>query len=318
MYFPLKKEPLKEFRTSMLLNESVDVEYINESLGGFGAQYTEADKLSNAVITMLNGGFNDFETSIDIDGVNMPIKIHLEVNDSLLSAMNFKIDPRGKHTENGVKISYLQMNGAIPSFVRNTMKETELKDKIKNQVSHELMHGNIFSKRAESGVEIDDAPRNYIQIIQVLENLDYGIIREIAYAMYVSYYQERQAVVSSEYSQLLELIKPRDIEELKRQKYDYILNVFKNSIKKTESYYTYNYIKNKLCPYIESLPQEKINEISLELAKYGILFNNGLKSEMKKIYKMADGALRDVVRNAALFFNTHFIDNQNGQNWKIS
>lgn len=314
MYFPFKKEPLKEFRPSMLLNESVDVEYLNESLGGYNKQYETAGKLSDAIITMLNGGFNDFETSIDIDGVNMPIKIHIDMTDSLLSTMNFKIDPRGKHAESNVKINYLQMNGTIPSFIKNVLKETELKDKIKNQISHELMHGNIFSKRAESGVEIDDMPSMYPKIIQVLEKVDYGIIREIAYAMYVSYYQERQAVISSEYSQLSELIKPRDIERLKTQKYDYVLNVFKSSIEKTESYYTYNYIKNKLCPYIESLPQEKINEISSDLAKHGILFTNGLKNEMKRIYKMADGALRDVVRNAALFFNTHFTDDKNGQN----
>ena len=314
MYFPLKKEPLKEFRPSMSLHESTEVEYLNESLGGYNTQYETADKLADAVITMLNGGFNDFETSIDIDGVNMPIKVHIEVTNSLLSAMNFNIDPRGKRIENGIKIEYLQMNGTIPSFVRNTMKETEFKYKIKNQISHELMHGNIFSKRAESGVEIDDIPSMYPQIIQILEKVDYGIIREISYAMYVSYYQERQAVVSSEYSQLSELIKPRDIEGLKKQPYDYVLNVFKSSIKKTDSYKTYYYIKNELCPYVESLSEQNISEISTSFTKYGISFTNGLKNEMKRIHKMANGALRDVVRNAALFFNTNLIDNQNGQN----
>lgn len=314
MLLPREGIKLKEFKPSMLLNESADIEYLNESLGGYSTQYETADRLSNAVITMLNGGFNNFETSINIDGVIIPIKIHVEITNSLLAAMNFKIAPYGKHFESEVKIEYLKMNGEIPSFVKNTVKETELKDKIKNQISHELMHGNIYSKRAESGVEIDDIPEKYQQIIQILDSVDYGIIRDIAYAMYVSYYQERQAVVSSEYTQLMELIKWNTIEELKKQPYGHVLNVFKNNIKITEAYKTYAYIKNKLCPYIENLSQEKIEEISRQLSKYGVTFNRGLKNEMKRIYKMADGALRDVVRNAALFFNTNLINEENGQN----
>ena len=313
MYFPLKKEPLKKFKPSMKLNAIDEVKYLKESLGGFSAQYELADKLSNAIITMLNGGFTEFETNINIDGCSTPIKVNLEVTDSLLSDMFFRISPAGKYIENKAKIEYLQMDAKLPSFIKNAYGAQEIKNKIKDKISHELMHGNIFTKRAESGVEIDDAPQNYPQIIKILETIDCGIIRDIAYAMYASYYQECQAIISSEYAQLDALIDNETKNALKSQPYEYTMQFFKRCVKMTEAYQTYAYIK-QLSEKINGLNENEIRSIEQNLSTYGLTLKDGLKNEMKKTSKLANGALHDVTRNAALFFNKELNAEYNEQN----
>ena len=69
-----------------------DVNYINE--------------LSKAVITMLNGGFSNFEANIDFGGFNVFVKIHLETANLPLYAISVKSCFENKQLENGEKLNY--------------------------------------------------------------------------------------------------------------------------------------------------------------------------------------------------------------------
>ena len=296
---PYKKEKKYRFEP-YFLNKPTEVSYINESLGGFSNQYEIAERLAQTVMQMHDNRINTLETTLDIDGAKIPFVVKISGAGVSNQA---QIIPLGTKNENGEILECLELTVFIPVFSRFANDKEELYKDVKTQITHELMHGNIFSKRSIAGVKIDDMPQYYSACINIIEN-DIGPIKDIAYAIYATYYHEIQANVSSVYSELNCSINEENVKFLQNSNYDYMLKVFKMFLMNTEAYKIYYYIVNTVCKKFFNYNENGIKELEKELESKGLVLQNGLVAIMKKVQKLAEGALKDVVRNGVLYFNT--------------
>lgn len=296
---PYKKEKRYRFE-SYFLNKSTEVSYINESLGGFSNQYEIAERLAQTVMQMRDNMINTLETTLDIDGGKIPFVVKISGAGVSNQA---QIMPLGTKDENGETLECLELTVFMPVFSRFANDKEELYKDVKTQIAHELMHGNIFSKRSIAGVKIDDMPQYYSACINIIEN-EIGPIKDVAYAIYATYYHEIQANVSSVYSELNNSINEENVKFLQNSGYDYMLRVFKMFLMNTEAYKIYYYIINTVCKKFFNYNENGIKELEKELEDKGLVLQNGLVATMKKVQKLAEGALKDVVRNGVLYFNT--------------
>ena len=295
---PYKKEKRYRFEP-YFLNKPQEVNYINESLGGFSNQYEIAERLAQTVMQMRDNMINTLETTLDVDGTKIPFIVRISgagVNNQA------QIMPLGTRDENGETLECLELTVFMPVFSRFANDMDELYKDVKTQIVHELMHGNIFSKRAIARQEIDDMPQYYGACCNIIEN-EYGPIKDIAYAIYATYYHEIQANVSSVYSELESAINEDNVKFLQNADYDYMLRVFKMFLMNTQAYKIYYHIAKEVCDYVFELNEIRIKDLEKALNGKGLILHNGLVSTMKKVQKLAEGALKDVTRNGALYFN---------------
>lgn len=295
---PFKKEKRYRFEP-YFLNKPQEVSYINESLGGFSNQYDITEQLTQTVMQMHDNNIDSLETTIDIDGTKIPFIIKISKAGVINKA---QIMPLGTRDENGDVLEALELTVFMPVFSRFANDKKELYKDVKAQIAHELMHGNIFSKRATAGEDLNDMPQYYSACINIIEN-EIGPIKDVAYALYATYYHEMQANISSVYSELECAINEENVKFLQNSSYEYMLLVFKMFLMNTEAYRIYYYIINTVCKKFFNYNENGIKELEKELNDKGVILQNGLISTMKKVQKLAEGALRDVTRNGALYFN---------------
>lgn len=175
-------------------------------------------------------------------------------------------------------------------------KESVSKNKQISQISYKLMHANILFNQNKHKSLKNDTPSYYSNALSMKENIGsdnmYGAF---AYALYNTYYQERQAFISETESELNTLIK-----KLK----DATNDTLKDAVKDTTGYQVY---ANNIY-YLKRLKND--NEAQKRL--FGLLktYNINLsESEIaKKIDEMlilSENTIRLIYRNAMLIFENN-------------
>ena len=165
------------------------------------------------------------------------------------------------------------------------------------------MHGNIFSKRISNKQDINIVDW-YSGIKNIISNEKDDLARKVAYSLYACYYHERQSIISSTYTQLLEIFTENRLTFIRNkikdfsteEKYSYLSKIYKENLIKTESYQTFLMIRN-IC---ETLSKGQIKTLEKMFNGYGININ--LSKEVSKMKIISNEALKDVCRNGSLFF----------------
>ena len=279
---------LKQYLKPKLICENKQsIQILYEALGVFNGQYQIAELIGCVVFDML---INDISsqtiTNIDNECINN-VEIELDTNTIMpnISGSIIKLNPTTKTI--GIRISMPQsLKGKNSSITQK---------RIQNVIVHELMHGNVFLKRFDNDAEIEDAPEYYNVILYMMGVADANsIIYKFCYALYATYYQEVNAIISPTNIQMYNILgygKDNSNDEIK------------NAIRKTEPYLIYSTILYDTIPILENLSDEDIETFIIsELKKLDIdnFTVDFIRKKIKHIKLIAMKALRNVFRNAML------------------
>lgn len=258
---------------------------ITESLGAFQDQYALSKEISDLAYYMF---MKNIKKNIYNPLNNKEIKvIDLTVLVNPIHILHATII--GVNGEDGKVIIELH----IPEAYRMANKDKVI-NAISNVVVHELMHGNVYIKRINNKVDnVVDTPFYYDKLIYILRSVsEKHICRKFAYALYSTYYQEVNAMVSQANIQLSNIIgygtKTND--------------EIKNNLPKIEAYQIYNEIVKDTIPKINSMTNEEIeNNIVNIFKQFNIQISVKFVRDMcKKMNKIATEAIKNIIRNTIL------------------
>lgn len=289
-----------------------EISFVNEALGSFNKQPEVAKSITKEFVDMVNNNEHERDFEIEIDGEKIPVHLVLVITKDLVGKTYASTMPRGNIVGDDIILTDLEFTLYLSQFDRLSFDSKQIFNKIVSIVNHELMHGNIFNKRISNDKNIDIVSW-YGGIKTIIENERNELIRNFAYAMYACYYHERQSIVSSTYTQLLELFPESRLEFIKNKikrfsneaKYDYLLKLYKESLIKTESYQTFLIINN-MC---NNLSNKDIDFINKAFVGYGLKVN--INKEMIKMKTISNESLKDISRNGSLFFYEFLLNNIN-------
>lgn len=277
-YFTPKKKVTENIQSRRL---------IDEALGSFDGQYHLADLISQVAYDMfIDNVHNQTIENIDNESIKQ-VFIELDTNTLLPQIKGTIVSLNLEEKKIGLKLMISPKLKKVNSAI--------VKKRIKNVITHELMHGKIFLSRLENDVELEDAPDYYNAIIYLMgvSNED-SLLYKFCYALYATYYQEVNAIVSQTNIQMYNILgygKEHSNDEIKL------------AIMKTEPYQIYSMILHDIIPTLENTDDErvkseivdKINE--LDVCKLNIGF---VKESIKRIKLVAMKALRNIFKNAML------------------
>lgn len=308
-YIPLSVLENKEIK-NCLLEESIleEISFINESLGSFNKQSDIATTLSRQIISMLDNDEKTKDTKIEIDGEIIDIQLVLVRSSSLLNKTYATTEPYGEVDDGNIILTKLVFTVYISQFDVLSYDRDNLFNKLVSIINHELMHGNIFSKRISNKQDINIVDW-YNGIKNIIGNERNDLARNVAYSLYACYYHERQSIISSTYTQLLEIFTENRLTFIRNkikdfsseEKYDYLSKIYKENLIKTESYQTFLMIRN-IC---ERLTKDDIKMLEKIFNGYGVKIN--LNKEINKMKIISNEAIKDVCRNGSLFFNEYLL-----------
>ena len=304
-YIPLSSLKEEKSLENCLLKEPIlnEISFINESLGSFNKQIDIANVLSKEILEMLDNGNKKKDISIEINGEKIDTQLVLVRSSSLLHKTYATTEPYGEVNDGNIILTKLVFTVYISQFDVLSYDRNNLFNKLISVINHELMHGNIFSKRISNkqGINIVDW---YDGINNIIYNERNDLARNVAYSLYACYFHERQSIISSTYAQLLEIFNEDRISFIRNkvkdfsdeEKYNYLLKVYKENLVKTESYQTFLMIEN-IC---KNISNNEISVIKNIFKGYGI--NIDLGKEIEKMELISHEAIKDVCRNGSLFF----------------
>lgn len=292
-----------------LLKEPIlkEISFINESLGSFNRQIDIANVLSKEILDMLDNGNKEKDISIEINGEKIDTLV-LVRSSSLLHKTYATTEPYGEVNDGNIILTKLVFTVYISQFDVLTYDRNNLLNKLISIINHELMHGNIFSKRMSNKQDINIVDW-YDGIKNIIYNERNDLARNVAYSLYACYYHERQSIISSTYTQLLEIFNEDRISFIRNkikdfsdeEKYNYLLKVYKENLVKTESYQTFLMIEN-IC---KNISNSEVSVIKNIFKGYGI--NIDLGKEIEKMKLISHEAIKDVCRNGSLFFHEYLL-----------
>lgn len=265
---------------------------ILEALVSFNNQHNLAIELANVVYNNYLKNILNFEyltTNNDI------FKVKLIIDDtSMLNRFNASI----------IALNDIEKSITIKIYLSSQIKKQDSRyiiNQLTSSITHELMHGNVFLKRLNNNnVEISDEPIYYPNIISVIQTVDPDtILYKFSYALYATYYQEVNAIVSQTSTQLYNILGYGS---------NHNNETIKNAIKNTEPYTIYNMILNEVVPCIENMTDSLIENLIIKpLKQFNInLTINDIKKKTKYIKLISEKALHNILRNAML--QTHNIN----------
>ena len=262
--------------------------HINESLGMFDKQYEIADKLSINIYDMIVNKEKHKVFSVDSDNINF-VDVLIDKNILKTNAEIYGFNDETKTVKLTVNLNEMDLKDKN-SFIRL----------MKNILTHELMHGNIFLHRYLNGEDINDIP-DYYDICQKIFNNKIktsAVYQEFAYALYSIYYQEMQSIVSQTYVQIENYYKQHNIKP-NRENFKYVL-------KKIESYSTYYGNINRTVPLIKFMLSYDEKHFLEGLEEVGFNFDKKtLEKYLNLIIKRSEEAIKNIDRNAMLFYYEH-------------
>lgn len=308
-YIPLSILENKEIK-NCLLEESIleEISFINESLGSFNKQFYVASTLSRQIIFMLDNDEKTKDTKIEINGEIIDEQLVLVRSSSLLNKTYATTEPHGEVDDGNIILTKLVFTVYISQFDVLSYDRDNLFNKLVSIINHELMHGNIFSKRISNKQDINIVDW-YNGVKNIIGNERNDLARNVAYSLYACYYHERQSIISSTYAQLLEIFTENRLTFIRNkikhfsseEKYDYLSKIYKENLIKTESYQTFLMIRN-IC---ERLTKDDIKMLEKIFNGYGVKIN--LNKEINKMKIISNEAIKDVCRNGSLFFNEYLL-----------
>lgn len=280
-----------------------DNEFVNEALGSFDKQNEIAGQIVDILADMWKNNETSGHKDIVLNGETIPLELEIDRSDSLTDYTRAEMNAMGHKDDGGTVFTGLKMKVTISQFDAYSLRGNDLKDKLLPIVAHELMHGNMFSLRIGHGKDIGTV-KWYDTVVRILKGEKNETVRKFAYSMYACYFYERQAIISSTYSQLLEMFGPDRIEFLKNKTksmdkqmaYDYLLKIYKNGLFETEAFQTYSMV-SRFCKELTAGDIYIINRIFI---KYG--YEIKAEDETDHMLNVANEALKDVARNGSLFF----------------
>lgn len=161
-------------------------------------------------------------------------------------------------------------------------------------IAHELMHSNIFYNRYYNGQDIYDKPEEYNNSLDLKNDTeDDMIISGFAYALYNTYYQEIQAMVSQTNTEIQSLYNGKKIDN----------NTLTNAIKNCTAYKIYS---NNLmvCSKLKNNEAKK-KELLNYLNKYKININD-IDNKINYIEEVSKKTIDRIYKNAMLYFEDGF------------
>lgn len=293
-----------------LLKEPIlkEISFINESLGSFNRQIDIANVLSKEILDMLDNGNKEKDINIEINGEKIDTQLVLVRSSSLLHKTYATTEPYGEVNDGNIILTKLVFTVYISQFDVLSYDRNNLFNKLVSIINNELMHGNIFSKRIFNKQDINIVDW-YDGINNIIYNERNDLARNVAYSLYACYFHERQSIISSTYTQLLEIFNEDRISFIRNkvkdfsdeEKYNYLLKVYKENLVKTESYQTFLMIEN-IC---KNISNNEIRVIKNIFKGYGI--NIDLGKEIEKMELISHEAIKDVCRNGSLFFHEYLL-----------
>lgn len=269
----------------MEINNSADY-ILNESLGSFKMQKEIAKYIAKNVVDQQFSPVVVDLSSFDNEFFKMANVIPYFMSVMEPSAAIDKVDSDG----------IIRIVLTLSHFYKESVSKNKQISQISYIIAHELMHANILFNQNKHKSLKNDTPSYYSNALSMKENIGsdnmYGVF---AYALYNTYYQERQAFISETESELNTLIK-----KLK----DATNDTLKDAVKDTTGYQVY---ANNIY-YLKRLKND--NEAQKRL--FGLLktYNINLsESEIaKKIDEMlilSENTIRLIYRNAMLIFENN-------------
>ena len=264
---------------------NVNDNIISEALGSFNNQHNLAIELANVVYNNYLKNILNFEYLTTNDDI---FKVKFIIDDtSMLNRFNASI----------IALNNIEKSITIKIYLSSQIKKQDSRyiiNQLTSSITHELMHDHVFLKRLNNNVEISDEPIYYPNIISVIQTADPDtILYKFSYALYATYYQEVNAIVSQTSTQLYNIL-------------GYGCNhnneIIKNAIKNTEPYIIYNMILNEVVPCIENMTDLLIESLIIKpLKQFNInLTINDIKKKTKYIKLISEKALHNILRNAML------------------
>lgn len=159
------------------------------------------------------------------------------------------------------------------------------------------MHGYIFFQQ-EPTEETLDIPEYYGKALAIMRHGDYEneIVQDFAYALYSTYYQETQEIISQANTNVKLLMQTKNITNPSSS--DLV-----KLIKQTEPYNIF-YNNIHVAKHILSMSDDALKTIVINpLQKYHINADiQWIKNQCEKTIKVSQNALRKIIRNGMLIF----------------
>lgn len=260
---------------------------ILESLGSFPKQRQMSDKITEKLFDKVYG-------------------IH---QDTFFVGLEEFGDPNIKIAE----ITWERGNGQTEAFLKNLTKDGKIMiqvnislfdlrgiskemffEKISYIIAHELMHSNIYYKRLANGQDIHDTPKYYNNAIVMYRNCDDLLFKYFAYAMYNTFYQERQAMISQTETLIFNQLNREDVKNNKN-----INKIISDLVKESDAYEIYSF-NIKVCQELKDNTERKEN-LKKELEKYFIKIYD-IDKLIDKIDSISKETINRIYKNTMLYF----------------
>lgn len=260
---------------------------ILESLGSFPKQRQMSDKITEKLFDKVYG-------------------IH---QDTFFVGLEEFGDPNIKIAE----ITWERGNGQTEAFLKNLTKDGKIMiqvnislfdlrgiskemffEKISYIIAHELMHSNIYYKRLANDQDIHDTPKYYNNAIVMDRNCDDLLFKYFAYAMYNTFYQERQAMISQTETLIFNQLNREDVKNNKN-----INKIISDLVKESDAYEIYSF-NIKVCQELKDNTERKEN-LKKELEKYFIKIYD-IDKLIDKIDSISKETINRIFKNSMLYF----------------
>lgn len=273
-------------------NEDLLLEYIDEVAHKLNNQSNIGDKITDAIYAdLLKVNKAVFKTVVNVSEFNTYVD---EVT------INVFID-------GNLRDSYAQINDFSPIIIElhvskywDLIPEVELKNGIKKSIVHELMHGNIFTKKynkikgydRETIIKsLNDYPQYFPDINRIISfvNPD-SLIYRFSYALYTSYYHETQAFIAQSDVYFKDIFINNKNRKLDNEKLRGILKncqeyqIFVQNIEVVNTIRRMSYTETKVF----------ITEFNSLLSQQNSMDDVTLYGLLKKIEQVAHGALKSI------------------------
>lgn len=269
------------------LNES----YLNEALGEFATQYSIADEISEVVLDMIR--LHTDERYFSFKGEYRWKKCNIKIiysEDSPIKFMSTSAVYQGSSdTEIHIDIK-LSRNDVL------SLSQNELKNKLIPIIAHELNHGHTVVNTYNATGDIPAYPKLYNKVVNIIQgDIDTNsIVYKFAYGVYITSYLEVPAFVSQTTPDLERLLK--NVEYCS-------VETFKEKIQETEPYTNYKDVLDDTIPEIKRFG---ISNLAKELQQHEIFLSfQELNLLVRRMKQEAKSALKNVVRNAMIYYEKH-------------
>lgn len=260
---------------------------ILESLGSFPKQRQMSDKITEKLFDKVYGIHQD-TFFVGLDEFGDP---NIKIAEITWERGNGQTEAFLKNLTKDGKIM-IQVN--ISSFDLRGISKEMFFEKISYIIAHELMHSNIYYKRLANGQDIHDTPKFYNNAIVMYRNCDDLLFKYFAYAMYNTFYQEIQAMISQTETLIFNQLNREDVKGNKN-----INKIISNLVKESDAYEIYSF-NIKVCQELKDNTEIKEN-LKKELEKYFIKIYN-IDKLIDKIDSLSKEAINRIYKNSMLYF----------------